>query len=167
MLNNINCILYASDFGPDSRKGFRMAVTLADSNDAKLIFMHAIEPLGHTAEMMISGCMTDEQLQVMQSNGMETIRAEINERIEKFRVEELSAGFRLSQGRPQCRIEEGKPVEQILAVAKEIDADMIVMGSRTHSALSQMVVGSTAHKVLFRTDRPVLIVPMADTETNS
>ena len=36
MLNNVNCILYASDFGPDSRKGFRMAVTLAHSNDAKL-----------------------------------------------------------------------------------------------------------------------------------
>ncbi len=167
MLNKIDCILYASDFGPDSRKSFRMAVTLADSNNAKLTYMHAIKPLGQTAEMMISGYMTEDQLKVMQLNGVETIRKEINTRIEKFRAEELPADFHLSQGRPQCRIEQGKPVEQILAVAKEINADLIVMGSRTHSTLSQLVIGSTAHQVLMRSDRPVLIVPLSSTETSN
>ncbi|MEH6473531.1 MAG: universal stress protein [Halopseudomonas sp.] len=166
MLKNINCILYASDFGPDSRKAFRMAVAQAHTHDAKLIFMHVIEPLGRTAEMMISGYMTEDQLEVMRSNGIDAIRAEINGRIEKFGAEELPAEFRLAKGRPQCRIEQGQPVERILAAAQEVDADLIVMGSRTHSAFSQMVMGSTAHQVLFRSDRPVLIVPMADTEPN-
>jgi nucleotide-binding universal stress UspA family protein len=166
MLNNINCILYASDFGPDSRKGFRMAVTLAQTNQARLIFMHAVEPLGHTAEMMINSYMTEEQLETMQSKALDTIREEINGRIKNFSEEELPADYALPHGGPECRIEQGRAVDRILGVAQEVEADLIVMGSRTHSALSQMVVGSTAHQVLFRSDRPVLIVPMADTETN-
>jgi len=38
------------------------------------------------------------------------------------------------------------------------DADVIVMGSRGRSDLPGFIPGSTAHKVIHRTDRPVLIV---------
>ena len=38
------------------------------------------------------------------------------------------------------------------------DADVIVMGSRGRSDLAGFIPGSTAHKVIHRTDRPVLIV---------
>ena len=38
------------------------------------------------------------------------------------------------------------------------DADIIVMGSRGRSGLAGFILGSTAHKVIHLTDRPVLIV---------
>ena len=38
------------------------------------------------------------------------------------------------------------------------DADVIVMGSRGRSDLAGFILGSTAHKVIHLTDRPVLIV---------
>ena len=40
----------------------------------------------------------------------------------------------------------------------EHDVDVIVMGSRGRGDLAGLVLGSTAHKVIHLTDRPVLIV---------
>jgi len=166
MLKKINCIVYASDFGPNMRKGFKMAVGLAQTNQARLIFLHVIEPPGRTAEMILNSYVSDDQLDVMRSKSVAKICEVINGRIDKFAAEELSSDYGLSQGRPECRIEEGKPVDRIMAVAKDVNADLIVMGSRTHSAFSQIVLGSTAHQVLFRSERPVLIVPMTDIESD-
>ena len=42
--------------------------------------------------------------------------------------------------------------------AKKHDASVIVMGSRGRSELAGLVLGSTAHKVIHLTDRPVLVV---------
>jgi nucleotide-binding universal stress UspA family protein len=42
--------------------------------------------------------------------------------------------------------------------AIEHDAAVIVMGSRGRSDVTGFILGSTAHKVIHLTDRPVLIV---------
>ena len=52
----------------------------------------------------------------------------------------------------------GHAAREILADAKEHDADVIIMGSRGRGDLSGAVLGSTAHKVIHLTDRPVLVV---------
>lgn len=44
-------------------------------------------------------------------------------------------------------IEEGDPVEQILACAKREDADLIVLGSRGLSDLKGLLMGSVSHQV--------------------
>lgn len=45
------------------------------------------------------------------------------------------------------RIEDGKPVEVILDIAKSENADLIVTGSRGLSDLKALVVGSVSHKL--------------------
>jgi nucleotide-binding universal stress UspA family protein len=52
----------------------------------------------------------------------------------------------------------GYAAREIVAEAKEHDAGVIVMGSRGRGDLAGLLMGSTAHKVLHLTDRPVLIV---------
>jgi nucleotide-binding universal stress UspA family protein len=52
----------------------------------------------------------------------------------------------------------GHAAREILADAKEHDADVIVMGSRGRSDLAGSILGSTAHKVIHLTDRPVLVI---------
>jgi nucleotide-binding universal stress UspA family protein len=42
--------------------------------------------------------------------------------------------------------------------AKKYDAGVIIMGSRGRSDLAGLMLGSTAHKVIHLTDRPVLVV---------
>lgn len=52
----------------------------------------------------------------------------------------------------------GKPVEEILAYAREFDADLIMMATHGHSGLGQVVFGSVASRVLGSGVRPVLLV---------
>ena len=52
----------------------------------------------------------------------------------------------------------GHAAREILADATEHDADVIIMGSRGRGDLAGAVLGSTAHKVIHLTDRPVLVV---------
>ncbi len=52
----------------------------------------------------------------------------------------------------------GHAAKEILADAKLHDVGVIVMGSRGRSDISGLVLGSTAHKVIHLTDRPVLVV---------
>ncbi|MFU2488678.1 universal stress protein [Thauera sp. WH-1] len=37
---------------------------------------------------------------------------------------------------------------------------MIVMGSRGHSAIGELLLGSVAHKVTMKADVPVVLVPI-------
>ena len=52
----------------------------------------------------------------------------------------------------------GYAARVIVDNAIEHDVDVIVMGSRGRSDLAGFILGSTAHKVIHLTDRPVLIV---------
>ena len=50
------------------------------------------------------------------------------------------------------------PAEEILSVADEVDADLIVIGVRRRSPLGKLVTGSTAQQVLLDALCPVLAV---------
>jgi nucleotide-binding universal stress UspA family protein len=52
----------------------------------------------------------------------------------------------------------GQAAREIVADARLHNAGVIVMGSRGRSDLSGLFLGSTAHKVIHLTDRPVLVV---------
>jgi universal stress protein A len=52
----------------------------------------------------------------------------------------------------------GHAAREILADAKEHDVDVIIMGSRGRSDFAGAILGSTAHKVIHLTDRPVLVI---------
>jgi nucleotide-binding universal stress UspA family protein len=53
---------------------------------------------------------------------------------------------------------EGSPAEAIINVAKTRGSTVIVMGSRGLSAIAELVLGSTSHKVVSHAPCPVLIV---------
>jgi nucleotide-binding universal stress UspA family protein len=52
----------------------------------------------------------------------------------------------------------GKPADEIVAYADSIDADLIVVGSRGHSAFTSALIGGVSRGVLRESRRPVLIV---------
>jgi nucleotide-binding universal stress UspA family protein len=47
----------------------------------------------------------------------------------------------------------------ILAVAADVDADVIVLGARGLSGVKSLMLGSVSHAVLHHADRAVLVVP--------
>ena len=50
------------------------------------------------------------------------------------------------------------PVKVILEVAKEKNCDLIVMGTHGRGVLADVVMGSTARRVIRRSPKPVLVV---------
>jgi len=52
----------------------------------------------------------------------------------------------------------GYAAREIINLASERDAGVIVMGSRGRGDLAGLLVGSTAHKVIHLSDRPVVVV---------
>lgn len=53
---------------------------------------------------------------------------------------------------------EGNPGETIVEQGREIDADLIVVGARGHSAVDRILLGSTSDFVATHADRSVLVV---------
>ncbi|MFM2367859.1 MAG: hypothetical protein RL619_155 [Bacteroidota bacterium] len=57
-------------------------------------------------------------------------------------------------------VEEGIPHEVILNVAKEWDADIIVLGTHGRTGFSHLIMGSVAEKVIRHSEIPVFIIPI-------
>jgi nucleotide-binding universal stress UspA family protein len=64
-----------------------------------------------------------------------------------------AAGRRVS---PQPR--EGDPAHELLAVARESEADLVVVGSRGQTGLTRLLLGSVARNVLYEAPCSVLVV---------
>jgi nucleotide-binding universal stress UspA family protein len=61
--------------------------------------------------------------------------------------------------RPEnCNIRAGRPHEQIINLAREINADLITLATRGHSGLKHLLLGSTAERVVRSAPCPVLVV---------
>ncbi len=57
---------------------------------------------------------------------------------------------------------EGDTAKKILEYAEEWKADLIVMGTHSHSALEKLFLGTVASSVLERTKIPVYMVPVEE-----
>lgn len=62
--------------------------------------------------------------------------------------------------RPSTRVVEGPPAQAILTAAKEIPADLIVMGSRGRGAVESFFMGSVTDRVVRQAAIPVLATPI-------
>ena len=58
----------------------------------------------------------------------------------------------------KVRNENGKAADVIIDVAKEVECDTIVMGSRGLSGITELFCGSVSHEVIHRSEVPVIIV---------
>ncbi len=58
----------------------------------------------------------------------------------------------------KTELRRGNAVDEIVAYADAIDADLIVVGSRGHGAIANALLGSVSHGVLHEARRPVLVV---------
>ncbi len=73
-------------------------------------------------------------------------------------VKPLRAAFEARGLKPNYQSLVGQPAEEIAHFASRGAFDLIVMGSRGHSALGNMVLGSVATKVLAQSKVPVLLI---------
>ncbi len=67
---------------------------------------------------------------------------------------------------PERRIErhvlEGDPAEQLCALAQRVGAEVLITGVRRRGAVSRLLTGSVAHRLVDESPVPVLLVPLRE-----
>jgi nucleotide-binding universal stress UspA family protein len=82
--------------------------------------------------------------------------------LERYLAEQLDelekSGRRINRMRVAAAVDFGSPTERILALAEDVSADLIVLGTHGRTGLKRLVVGSVAENVLRHAHCPVLVV---------
>jgi nucleotide-binding universal stress UspA family protein len=137
----IHTILHPTDFSEYSEHAFRLACALARDYGARLIALHVLVPLA-----VVYG-----EGMVIPDAGRE--REEVNARLEK--LQKMGGQVRVEP----CLVE-GAPVAEILRVAQETPADLVIMGTHGRTGLRRLLMGSVAEQVVRQAACPVLTVKM-------
>jgi nucleotide-binding universal stress UspA family protein len=158
MLPEIKTILYATDLSPRADEVFRYAMSVAHRHDARIVAVHAVEPLNPSARSMVNMYLgkeaTDEHRKQVQAQLVEDTRKQL----QLFCDEDQCVGPDGQNRVAEIRIIEGRPAQVIFAEVERVGADLIVMGSHGHTAVGEILLGSTAHKVVQHAPVPVLLV---------
>jgi len=154
----ISTILYTSDLGKQTRPVIRHALAMAKQYNAKIIMMHVVEPIGETAKSVISSYLDKEITDEMQKEGMKALLGTMKKRLKAFYKEECEGASESSLVK-EVLVVTGKPSEEILRIAEDEKANMIVMGKSTRKVRGIRVMGSTARRVSRMSNVPVLVVP--------
>ncbi|MDQ2694591.1 MAG: universal stress protein [Pseudomonadota bacterium] len=154
----LKTILYATDLGPRGPEVFDHAAGLAKQTGACIHIVHAIEPLTEFAHSLVDTYVPAEVLESLREDKIAGLHGEVQRRLDEYCKDELHAQARASVA--DVRVVEGHPAEVILDEARRSGADLIVMGSRGHTALGEMLLGSVTHKVVMKARLPVLLVPL-------
>lgn len=140
-------ILAAIDFSPVTREVLAQSVWLARTLGARVVVVHATAPPAYVPEDY-GVSITANAIAGSREHALEELKR-IERDLERKSIEATT--FHAV----------GHPAAIILQCAQKFDASIIVVGSHGHTALYDLVVGSTTQLVLKRAARPVLVVPAA------
>jgi nucleotide-binding universal stress UspA family protein len=160
MIPAYKTILYATDLSPNAAHAFRHAIAVARRFDARIHILHVLpemEPavLNYIATVMGEDCLADLELE-----HKEEVKDGIRRRLHQFAKAELADHPEDLERILEIEIHHGSAVGQILECADRIEADLVVLGSHGKERLKYAFLGSVAEKVLRKTPRPVLVVPL-------
>ncbi len=144
-MNDLKTILLTTDFSDTSKKAFPAALSMAEKFGAKIVLCYIEDdrfpPL--VVEYMAVGLDEIRQRQHEQSR----------KRLEAFAGESLGSDVSYD-----TVVALGIPHAEIIRVAEEYGADLLVMSTHGRGFISHAVMGSTTERVLRRSPCPVLVV---------
>lgn len=143
-----NTILVAVDGSHGSDRAFDVARSMTTQEAARLVIVHVTELVGGKGGTYPLAADDDD------------FKAKIQAQAEKLRAEGIKAEVVLES------IRLGGPAHVIADVAESVAADLIVVGTRGRSLLSEVILGSVPIRLLQVAHRPVLVVPAAAGETS-
>lgn len=138
-------ILYATDFSDMAEKTFQYVKGLWGSGAREVIILHVVDQRGTDS---LAGLTAVNVLNVEKER-------------EKLALKEISGlddDLRNGGFTVKTRIEKGIPFKEIIRVAEEENASVIMIGSHGKSNIDEMLLGSVAEKVVRKAKRPVFVV---------
>lgn len=161
-------ILYTTDLSDNARYAFDYALSLADLYGANLILLHVLPETPDLVDKSVVGYIGEKQWESIKQRHFQDAReALIGKRRDHMVVSEIIDQFRNdakaglgSHSIPsdEILVKKGNAVEIILETAHEKNCDLIVMGTHGQGSLADAMMGSTARRVVRRSQKPVLVV---------
>jgi nucleotide-binding universal stress UspA family protein len=148
-------VLIALDYNPTAQKVAEVGFSMAKSMNAKVVLLHVItDPVfystsGYSPIMGFDGFMYMGPMQLDSVDGLKNASLQYLDKSKQHLGDETI----------QILVTEGDFAESILNTAKEINADIIVMGSHSRKWLENIIMGSVTEKVLNHTSIPLFIIP--------
>jgi nucleotide-binding universal stress UspA family protein len=142
---SFNRILFATDLGESSAAGMKYAAELAQSFSGNLTVMTVVEYLNLSYEA--ASYLEKERTKRLQAT---------QRQLDAFVAREKPKGMEA-----KTVVADGKAYEQILASAKDLNADCILLTLQSRSLLERAFLGSTAERVVRLSPIPVLSIPFA------
>lgn len=142
-MSAIKHVLVPHDFSETAEKALQYALDLSEKLGAKVTVLHAYEiPVyGFPDGVVLTSEMTG-QIQRAAENALQGVVA-------RCRRPGLEVASVLRQGPAWSEID---------AAAKELGADLVVMGTHGRKGVARALLGSVAEKVVRSSSRPVLTV---------
>ncbi|MEB0048465.1 MULTISPECIES: universal stress protein [unclassified Pseudomonas] len=157
----IRAMLYATDLGLYAPVVMQHALALARTFNADLYVVHAVEPMGLFAESVLQSYLDKKALNEFHSQGLNTVIASIEQRVlDSFREELGDEGAQDLQRIQAVRVLQGEPSQVILDQVQKLSVDLLIVGSHSQGAGTQMPLGRTAARVLQLSPVPVYLVPL-------
>jgi universal stress protein A len=142
-------LLVAIDLSEHSKETVNYAIRLAAFTGARMKLLHVCPIPSHPAVCYHGLHIGNDLVKCL----VEMANREANEKLSLVTKEILAKGLK---AQPVLRV--GNPYEEIVSVAKEMRADLIVIGSYDYKGLGHLLVGSTAERVLQDAPCAVLVV---------
>jgi len=145
-------IVCPTDFSKPSMEGLRNALELVDKFDAEIIIVYVIEPPGW------SGLAYSPPVSNL-TDITNALKAEAVRKLNKLQSEMIPAhvSYRLLTV-------EGKPAEEIVKLANDESAGLIVIATHGYSGFHRFVFGSVTERVVRTAGCPVLTVRPTEAE---
>ena len=137
-------ILVPIDFSPMSKKAFQYAVRFAEQFGCEIVLLHVVEPM--TA---IAG--TPLAVDIFAQPEEDTAAA-------KAELACLAATSRNHRHSFTSAVRTGHAPNEITKGAKELDVDLIMIGTHGYTSWRHLCIGSTAERVVRTAPCPVLVV---------
>lgn len=146
MTKAVRRVLHATDLSSAARPAWEHAQQLGRLFGAEVLLLHVVPVTPVPLTAYLPWKLVEELREAEEGKA-------------RVQLDTLLDGPRDPRLKTRVRIEPGTPTSRILEVAREEDADLIVMGTHGHSGLGRVLLGSVADRVVRLAPCPVVTVP--------
>ncbi len=141
-------ILCPTDFSEPAQEGFKGAIELTQHFSAHLLLVHVVPPVPVPYQPIGSPAPVFDVTSYLQ----ELVKAS-KDSLQAYAEKNVPEGMPVT-----ITVAAGDPAYEILRLAKELEADVIVTATHGHGGWRRFLFGSVAEKVVRMAERPVLVV---------
>ena len=148
----IKNILLGIDFSPKSNIAFQYAIELKKQYNAELTVLSVNEEFLNKDEMIMSRVSVEEIKKNNEEIALNTKRT----------FQDMLLKLDIQDSDIQIVQREGAASEEIIKYSEENSIDFIIIGLNAHSAIEELLLGSTAKRIINNSKIPVLVVPLSN-----